>query len=160
MTSKQKIAGIMGPGEGAGESVLQLSFECGKACAEAGYWVLTGGRKAGVMDAALRGAKEAGGKTIGILPDDAFDPELHSEHIDVPILTGMGQARNVINVLTSDVIIAIGMGAGTLSEISLAIKHGKKVLIMNADDALKALLLQHSDEVLFCQSVSELKRLL
>ncbi len=150
----------MGPGEGATAADRDLAYACGKAAAESGYTVLTGGRKTGVMDSALNGAKDAGAQTIAILPDAEFDPHLHSAHIDIPILTGMGQARNVINVLSSDLIIAVGMGAGTLSEISLAIKQRKKVILMNPNASLKNLAIELSDAVLVCDSVSELKQVL
>ncbi len=83
------------------------------------------------MDASARGAKEAGGLTVGILPD----PDLRhvSDYIDIPILTDLGSGRNNINVLTSDVIIACRGGAGTLSEVALAVKAGKKVILMDFD---------------------------
>ncbi len=105
-------------------------------------WVLlTGGRNVGVMDAASKGAHQAGGFTIGILPsDDGYDA---SEYLDIPIHTGMGSARNNINVLSSDVVVACGSGAGTTSEIMLAMKSGKPLILLNAApeliDFIKAL---------------------
>jgi uncharacterized protein (TIGR00725 family) len=93
--------------------------------------LLTGGRAAGVMDAASKGAREAGGLVIGILPDAGG--ALGSEHLDVAIRTGMGDARNVINVLSSDVVIALPGGAGTLSEIALALNSGKTVIALGWD---------------------------
>ncbi|MFS8664544.1 MAG: TIGR00725 family protein [Limnochordales bacterium] len=80
----------------------------------------------GVMEAAARGARQAGGRTIGILPGiqkDAANP-----YIDIVIPTGMGQARNVLVVLAADVVVAVGGEFGTLSEISLALKHGIPVV--------------------------------
>jgi uncharacterized protein (TIGR00725 family) len=81
------------------------------------------------MDAASQGAKSAHGLTLGILPGE--DKTGISDAIDIAILTGIGSARNNINVLTSDVVIACGMGTGTASEIALALKAGKQVILLN-----------------------------
>ncbi|HEY9283466.1 MAG TPA: hypothetical protein VIP46_08435, partial [Pyrinomonadaceae bacterium] len=90
----------------------------------------------GVMEAASRGAREAGGLTIGILPTaDAGDA---SEFVDLAVVTGMGQARNQINVLTSRVVFACGAGAGTASEIALALKARKPVILLGATDEARA----------------------
>jgi hypothetical protein len=126
---RQPIIGVMGPGERATPETLQLAYELGQRIADAGWILLTGGRQVGVMDAASRGAKSRGGLTIGILPSS--DRRQLSEAIDIPILTGMGNARNVINVLTSDVIIACGMGLGTAAEVALALKTEKFVVLLS-----------------------------
>jgi uncharacterized protein (TIGR00725 family) len=78
------------------------------------------------MEAAARGAKEAGGITVGILPGES-DSEANP-YIDIPIVTGMGQARNAINVLTSQAVIAVAGAYGTLSEIALASVAGIPVI--------------------------------
>lgn len=88
------------------------------------YKILTGGLKYGVMDEALRGAKENGGLTLAIMPTD--DREEFSKYADIPTITTMKAGRNYIEVLTSDIIIACGISAGTSSEISLAIKPKKR----------------------------------
>ena len=106
-------------------AAYQWALEVGKRIAEKGGVVVCGGRF-GVMEAVARGAKEAGGSTIGILPER--DRSGGNAYIDIPIVTGMGDARNVINILTSDVIIAIDGGPGTLSEIALALKNQKYVV--------------------------------
>jgi hypothetical protein len=93
---------------------------------------LTGGRDAGVMSAASRGAKEAGGTTVGILP--GADTRGASRYVDIPIVTGLGQARNNINVLSSSIVIACGMGAGTAAEIALALKAGKSVVLLHCGE--------------------------
>ena len=126
---RQPIIGVMGPGERATPATLQLAYELGQRIADAGWILLTGGRPVGVIDAASRGAKSRGGLTIGILPFS--DRRQLSEAIDIPILTGMGNARNVINVLTSDIIIACGMGLGTASEVALALKTEKFVVLLS-----------------------------
>ena len=120
--------GVMGPGNQATPADIKTAYALGNAIARAGWVLLTGGRNVGVMDAASRGAKHAQGLTIGILPDDHRDQM--SSAVDIPILTGLGPARNVVNVLISHVIVACGNGAGTASEIALAIKTGKPLIIM------------------------------
>jgi uncharacterized protein (TIGR00725 family) len=84
------------------------------------------------MDAAMKGAHDANGLTIGILPNDNVVNS--SDNADIKILTGMGSARNMINVLSSDVIVVIGMAAGTASEVALALKTNKKVILLNQDE--------------------------
>jgi uncharacterized protein (TIGR00725 family) len=89
----------------------------GRLVAERGAVLVCGGL-GGVMEAAARGAKQAGGLTIGILPGS--DPEAANPHIDVAIATGMGEMRNALIVRAAGAVIAIGGGWGTLSEIALA----------------------------------------
>lgn len=78
------------------------------------------------MEAACRGAKEAGGMTVGILP--GTDRADANPYVDVAIPTGLGEARNALVVRAADAVIAIGIGYGTLSEIALALKAGKRVV--------------------------------
>ena len=78
------------------------------------------------MEAACRGAKEAGGTTVGILPGS--DRAAANEFVDVAIPTGMGEARNTLVVRAADALVAVGGGYGTLSEIALALKAGKRVV--------------------------------
>ena len=118
----------MGPGEKATEIDLENARLLGKLIAQQCWVLLTGGRNAGVMDAASWGAKSAQGLTIGILPDNNLKNV--SKSVDIPIFTNMGNARNNINVLSSDVIIACGIGTGTVSEIALALKASKKVIFL------------------------------
>jgi hypothetical protein len=133
--SRQIIIGVMGPGEGATDQSKNWAFELGKLIAEQGWMLLTGGRDEGVMDSASKGAKSAHGLTIGIIPaDDCIGV---SAAVDIPIITGMGSARNNINVLTSTVVIACGMGAGTASEVALALKARKSVILLTNDDDAK-----------------------
>jgi len=101
----------------------------GQLIAAAGWVLLTGGRNSGVMHAASQGAQQAGGLTVGILP--TADRAMMSDAVDIAVLTDMGSARNNINVLSSQVVIACGMGAGTASEIALAIKAQKTVILLN-----------------------------
>lgn len=126
------IIGIIGPGERALDVNTEDAFEIGKIIGRHKFPLLTGGRNIGVMHAAAKGAKETGGLTIGVLPEE--NKRNVSSYIDIPIITGQGSARNNINILTSDLIIAIGSGPGTLSEIALAMKANKALIMYNADD--------------------------
>jgi uncharacterized protein (TIGR00725 family) len=134
---RRPIIGIMGAGEPSARS-LDGAHELGRLLAQCGWIVLTGGRPEGVMGAAAAGAKQiAGSVTIGILPraGGGAGPD-----VDIAIFTGMGEARNAINVLSSDVIIAAGIeGPGTVSEVALALKAGKPVILLNPTSAASEL---------------------
>lgn len=123
------VVGVMGGGEGASQVVCKKAYELGKLIALEGWVLLNGGRQVGVMEASARGAKENGGITVGILPDRTT--EFASSYIDIPILTGMGDGRNFINILSSDVVVALSGRAGTISEIALALKNGKIVILLD-----------------------------
>ena len=125
------IIGVMGAGFAPPEEI-DLAYQLGKSIAENGWILLTGGRKAGVMDAASQGAKAAGGLTIGILPNNTTAGI--SDAVDIPIITDLGNARNNINVLSSQVVIACGMGLGTASEVALALKNNKPVILLNQSE--------------------------
>lgn len=84
------------------------------------------------MDAAMKGARDVNGLTIGVLPDTT--DQNASENAQIRIVTGMGSARNLINVLSSHIIVVLGMAAGTASEVALAIKSNKKVILLNQDE--------------------------
>ncbi len=124
----QNIIGIMGPGNNAPDFEKQMAHALGKAVAQQGWILLTGGRPAGVMEAASQGAASVGGTVLGILPDG--EATHVASGVTLPIVTGMGNARNVINVLSSHGIIACGLGLGTVSEIALALKAKKPVVLM------------------------------
>ena len=125
----------MGPGEQATATDLQNAYELGKLIAQQGWGLLTGGRNAGVMDAANQGAKSTNGLTVGILPGNNTNDV--SESVDLAIVTDLGNARNNINVLSADVVIACGMSAGTAAEIALALKANKKVILLNNNQESK-----------------------
>lgn len=125
---KKVIVGVIGPGESARAEDKLNAYELGKFIAQEGWVLLTGGRNAGVMDAASRGAKAADGLTIGILP--TRDRTLASSAVDIPIITDMGSARNNINILSSEVVIACGMSTGTASEVALALKARRPVILL------------------------------
>lgn len=136
------MIGIMGPGYGALDTDQKNAYTLGTLIAQEGWVLLTGGRNVGVMDAASRGAKAANGLTVGILPTD--DDQAVSQAVDIAIMTGMGSARNTINVLSSDVVIACGMGTGTASEVALALKANKPVVLLT----------DHQESLLFFESLA------
>ncbi|MBW4653556.1 MAG: TIGR00725 family protein [Kaiparowitsia implicata GSE-PSE-MK54-09C] len=118
----------MGLGETASDVLCSAAYVIGQRIAEQGWVLLTGGRAIGVMDAASRGAKAAGGLTIGILPGATVDGA--SDYLDIPIVTGLGHARNTVNILSCDLVIACGMGLGTASEIAIALKSERPVILL------------------------------
>lgn len=142
-----KIIGVMGSGDKATESDRQNAYELGRLIAQQGWVLLTGGRNVGVMDAANQGAKAANGLTVGILPGN--NTHGISQAVDIAIVTDMGNARNNINVLSSNVIIACGIGAGTASEISLALKANKKVILLIYDEESKCFFQHLSPENIY-----------
>jgi uncharacterized protein (TIGR00725 family) len=105
------------------------------------------------MKASAKGAFENGGLTVGILPDD--DNHRKSAYISVPIITGMGSARNFINVLSSHIVVACPGGAGTLSEIALALKHGKKVILLDFDPGTGFAAYKKTGELIFVKTPEE-----
>jgi|SRR5215467_6325848 len=117
-------------GSGKATTHEHLAYTLGKLVAEHGYTLLTGGG-AGVMAVASRGAAEAGGLVIGVLPHDRPTGNYPNPYVHIPIFTGMGDARNAINVNSSDVVICLPGGAGTLSEVGLALKRGKHVVVVS-----------------------------
>lgn len=121
---------MVGAGVAAGE-LYELAREVGQLVAGRGGVVVCGGLT-GVMEAAARGAAEAGGVAIGILPD--ADRCRASEYLTYSIPTGMGQARNLAVVCSGDAMISIGGEYGTLSEIGLARKIGRLVVALKSWD--------------------------
>ncbi|WP_132057864.1 TIGR00725 family protein [Halorussus amylolyticus] len=109
-----------------------VAQEVGRLLAERGHEVVCGGL-GGVMEAACRGASEAGGRTIGILPGE--DRRVANPHVDVAVATGLGHARNGLVVLNSDAAIAIDGGPGTLSELGFAGVFERPVAGLGTHDA-------------------------
>lgn len=130
--SSKIIIGIMGPGEGATPEENELAYDLGAAIANERWALLTGGRSFGVMEAAMKGATDNNGLTIGILPGDSATGA--SSFAQLKIITGLGSARNNITVLSSHVVVVLGMAAGTASEVALAIKANKKVILLAQDE--------------------------
>ncbi|HMK42667.1 MAG TPA: TIGR00725 family protein [Dissulfurispiraceae bacterium] len=124
MSNDRKIIGVIGAGR-ADAATEQAAEAVGKLIAHNGALLVCGGL-GGVMEAAARGAKSAGGWTVGILPQT--NRREANAFIDIPIATGFGEGRNVFIVRSADVLIAVGGEYGTLSEIAFALKSGKPVI--------------------------------
>ncbi len=138
------ILGVIGAGH-ADEDTIRTAEEVGRLIGKSSALLVCGGLS-GVMEAAARGAKGAGGTTIGILPGNGTRDA--NAWIDIPVATGMGEARNMVIVRTADVLIAVGGEYGTLSEIAFALKAGKPVIglrtwdipgVIKADDEADAM---------------------
>ena len=116
---------VCGAGDNAGDEDLAVAEEAGAALADAGAVLVCGGL-GGVMEAACRGARSRGGLTVGLLPGS--DREEANGWVQLAIPTGLGEARAALVVRAADVVIAIGGGWGTLSEIALALKGATPVI--------------------------------
>jgi uncharacterized protein (TIGR00725 family) len=138
---ERNYIGVIGAGECDAELGL-LAEAVGRGIAEAGAVLVCGGM-GGVMEEACRGAKAAGGMTIGILPGP--DRSETNEFVDIAIATGINEARNLAIIRTSDVLIAVGGSYGTLSEIGFALKAGKKVVGLKTWD-IKGIVLVRTAE--------------
>ncbi len=124
----RKQIGVIGAGSCPRE-VYELARKVGREIARRGHVLICGGL-GGVMEAACKGAKEMGGMTVGILP--GAQRETANPWVDIAIATDMGHARNVIIVHSSDGLIAVSGGPGTLSEIAIALKVGKPVVALKS----------------------------
>ncbi len=120
----QKIIAVIG-GAVASEKELVMAEEVGREIAGSGAVLLCGGLE-GVMEAACRGASLVGGLSIGILPGESR--KAANRFVGIPIVTGMGRARNYVIAKTARAIIAIGGSYGTLSEISYGLQNGVPVI--------------------------------
>ncbi len=114
--------GVIGAGT-CDKEIYDLAYRVGELIAENGCVLINGGL-GGVMEASAKGAKSKGGLVVGILPGDK---DVANPYVDIRIATRMGHARNVIIVHSSDALISVGGGYGTISEIAIALKEGKRV---------------------------------
>jgi uncharacterized protein (TIGR00725 family) len=136
---KEKIfIAVIGGGD-CSKDICKLAEQVGERIAKAGAVLVCGGL-GGVMEAASKGAKKQGGTTIGILP--GIDKSQANPHIDFPIVTGLGEGRNLLVVRNSDAVIALPGEYGTLSEIAFCLKLGKPIIGLSAwdvsEDIIKA----------------------
>lgn len=122
--------GVIGQSGLVTEEILRMSAEVGRSIAGAGAVVLTGGTS-GVMEAVSRGAKEAGGLVVGILP--GTETSVANSYVDIPITTGMGfDYRSMVLIHSSDAIIMVSGGIGTLLELSTAYMRQKPVVVLES----------------------------
>ncbi len=125
---RKPMIAIVGAGK-CSKKLRDMAAQAGKYIAEHGGVVVCGGM-GGIMEGAAKGAKEAGGVTIGILPTDNIEDA--NEYIDYVIPTGFGEARNIMVVRAADAVVAFPGKYGTLSEMAFAMHAGKPVISVNA----------------------------
>ena len=138
------LVGVIGVLE-ASESERQMAFEIGKLIGAMGLDLVCGGL-GGVMEEASRGCHQAGGVVIGLLPGGRKEDA--NDHVTYAIPTNLGHSRNMLIAHSADILIAVGTGYGTLSEIAIALKLGKKVLGYKSWDV---------QGVTACQSLTEIQ---
>ncbi len=137
--------GVIGPREATAPEYEQALI-IGRKLTEAGFQIICGGR-GGAMEAVCRGAAEAGGTPIGILPDDDWTKA--NAFVALPLATGLGEARNALIASASFALVAVGGGYGTLSEIALGLRIGRLVVTMPpAHDVAGAVRTADPDEVI------------
>jgi len=142
LTTRPVRITVVGAGR-CDQATASIAERVGSEIARRGGVLICGGL-GGVMEAAARGAKVAGGLTIGILPGERADDA--NPHIDIPIATDLGHARNVVNVRAADAVVGVGGSHGTVSEIALALKMGVPVVAIAPPVELKGLILADSPE--------------
>ena len=125
MAKRKQILVIGNNENGITPALEKIAYETGVEVAKSGSVLVTGGL-GGVMKAACKGAKDANGLTIGIIPQN--DPSFANEYCDIVIPSGLGLARDFLNALSSDGVIIIGGGSGTLSETCAAYMHKKPIV--------------------------------
>ncbi len=149
---------VIGDSE-ADEAALDFTQNLGAALAQNGYAVITGGR-GGIMEAANKGAAAAGGLSIGILPGELIEEANSFCQIVIP--TSLGHARNNLTALAADAIVAIGGGAGTLSEMCFAWIHNKPIFVFRQfggwSEKLGGATLdrRRDDTIELCEDINEL----
>ena len=127
MMNKKKFIAVIGGSECSSQEA-ELAEEVGRELARQGVILVCGGL-GGIMAAACKGASSAGGVTIGILPGGSR--QAANPYVQIPIVTNLGEARNVVLVKSAEAVIAIGGGYGTLSEIGHALRNGLPVVGLN-----------------------------
>ena len=138
----KKTIGVIG-GRRVDKTLLNEAEKVGRLIAQKEIVLVCGGLS-GVMEAVSRGARSAGGVTVGILPQEHKRDA--NEYIDIPIITGLGIGRNVIIARTADVLISIGGEYGTLTEIAFALQMGKPVIGIRTWDIKGVIPAQDADD--------------
>ena len=138
----RRIIGVIG-GRRVDKTLLNEAEKVGSLVAQKEIVLVCGGLT-GVMEAVAKGARSAGGITVGILPQEHKRDA--NEYIDIPIVTGLGIGRNVIIARTADVLISIGGEYGTLSEIAFALQMGKPVIGIRTWDIKGVIPAQNADD--------------
>jgi len=131
--SPDRILAVVGPGDGASLDEIAAAERIAELAARAGWIVSCGGRSAGVMAAAARGAARGGGLSLGLLP--STDSQDGAAELSVILTTGLGEARNAVLAQSCSAMVACGMNSGTAAEIALALKADKFVVLIRPDRA-------------------------
>ncbi len=134
--------GIIGSGS-CDEKLFSIAERIGEILAEKGCVIINGGL-GGIMEASAKGASRKGGIVVGVLP--TADKSRANSYVSVAIATNMGHARNMIIVHSSDALIAVGGGYGTVSEMAIALKEGRRVVAIEPPVVLPGLILAKSPE--------------
>ena len=143
MTKKRQILIIGHDEAGCTPEHEKIAYETGTEVAKSDSVLVSGGL-GGVMKAACKGAHDAGGLTVGIIPQN--DASLANEYCDVVIPTGMGHTRDFLTALSADGVIVIGGGSGTLTEICAAYMHKKPIVTLkNSGDVAEKFADQYLD---------------
>jgi uncharacterized protein (TIGR00725 family) len=119
------VVAVIGPGDNATDDLLDIADQVGAGLARRGFVVVTGGLH-GVMAAASRGAKSAGGLVVGILPGATASDA--NDWVDVAVPTGLGEGRNLLVVRMASAVVAVGGSWGTMAEVALARRRGTPVV--------------------------------
>ena len=127
MTDKKRFVAVIG-GSDCSPEEAKLAEEVGRELARQGVILVCGGL-GGIMEAASKGASSEGGVTIGILPGG--NRQAANPYVQIPIVTNLGEARNIIVVKSAQAVIAIGGGYGTLTELGHALRSGMPVIGLN-----------------------------
>jgi uncharacterized protein (TIGR00725 family) len=143
MKDRKTFIGVIGGGD-CSQEIFRIAEEVGQRIAQGGGILVCGGM-GGVMEAACKGAKEENGTTIGILP--GVDKSQANPYVDFPIVTGLGEGRNLLVVRNSDAVIALPGKFGTLSEIAFSLRLGKPVIGLSTWDV--------SDEIITAEDAEE-----
>ena len=130
------VVGVIGPRE-ATKPQLEAAQHIGTQLGKLGLTLICGG-KSGVMEAVSKGCREVGGTMIGILPDS--QPDAANQFVDIPLPTGLGEARNMIIAKSARVLISVGGSYGTLSEIAYGLHFSKPVIGIEGAPAIEGLI--------------------
>jgi uncharacterized protein (TIGR00725 family) len=152
VASARYVSVIGGSGIAQDSPEATLAEEVGRLVAERGAVLVTGGQD-GVMEAASRGASQAGGTVIGILPE--LDRTTANAYVTHAIVTGVGQARNLAVAATGEVVIAVGGAFGTLSEIGHARSLGRTVIALRSWELSGRAGVDESDEFQVAETAAE-----
>jgi len=142
MAQRRRLIGVVGAGN-VDPIGAEKARAVGRLLAEAGVVLVCGGL-GGVMEAACKGASEAGGVTIGLLPGP--DSDSANPYVSLPLATNLGHARNVLIAQSCEALIAVGGEYGTLSEMALGLKIGRRVVALGCRFEVEGLVIAASPE--------------